>query len=83
MGSRLFIVEGGYGTSRFYLHVKARRPLQAQGAQVAGVRTWITEQPPTADPVRKPLPRDVSAFKGVVAEVKPLVPACTWLLYPK
>ena len=63
--SRLFIVEGGYGTSRFYLHVKAHRPLQAQGTQVAGVRTWITEQPPTADPVRKPLPRDVSAFKGV------------------
>ncbi len=64
--SQIAILEGGYPHgSRFYLHVEGYRSPEAQAADIAGVRTMITNLPPQADPAQHPLPRDIRMFEGL------------------
>lgn len=63
--AELYFPEGGFGDSQRYLALEGRRPADATGSQVVGVRVSLEELSPPADPNREPIAADAGAYTGL------------------
>jgi len=66
----IFSQNGGYDNSLYALIFDGQRPVNAGGADVAGVRVPLTQNPRIADPNRSLINQDVSGYTGLAFAIK-------------
>lgn len=66
----IFIQNGGYDNSLYSLIFDGQRPQNAGGADVAGIRLSLTQNPRIADPNRSLINQDVSGYEGLAFAIK-------------
>lgn len=66
----IFTQNGGYDNSLYSLIFDGHRPPNAGGADVAGIRVSLTQNPRIADPNRSLINQDVSGYTGLAFAIK-------------